>query len=43
MDVFIRVCGGEFRHLVLFDNGLFDKTFNKFVNEFCYNIFSEEG
>ena len=22
---FIRVCGGEFRHLVLFDYGLFDK------------------
>ena len=25
IDGFIRVCGSEFRHLVLFDNGLFDK------------------
>ena len=25
IDGFIRVCGREFRHLVLFDNGLFDK------------------
>ena len=26
---FIRVCGGEFRHLVLFDYGLFDKICDK--------------
>ena len=25
IDGFIRVCGSEFKHLVLFDNGLFDK------------------
>ena len=25
IDGFIKVCGSEFRHLVLFDNGLFDK------------------
>ena len=25
IDGFIRVCGGEFRYLVLFDYGLFDK------------------
>ena len=27
--VFIRVCGGEFRYLVLFDYGLFDKICDK--------------
>ena len=26
---FIRVCGGEFSHLVLFDYGLFDKMCDK--------------
>ena len=26
---FIRVCGGEFRYLVLFDHRLFDKTCDK--------------
>ena len=26
---YIRVCGGEFRYLVLFDCGLFDKTYYK--------------
>ena len=25
IDGFIRACGGEFRHLVLFDYALFDK------------------
>ena len=25
IDGFIRVCGGEFRYLVLFDHGLFDE------------------
>ena len=25
IDGFIRVCGGEFRCLLLFDNGFFDK------------------
>ena len=29
IDGFIRVCGSEFRHLVLFDNGLFDKICDK--------------
>ena len=29
IDGFIRVRGGEPTHLVLFDNGLFDKVFNK--------------
>ena len=29
MDGFIRVRGGEFRHLVLFDYGLFDKICDK--------------
>ena len=29
IDQFIRVRGGEFRHLVLFDYGLFDKICNK--------------
>ena len=30
IDGFIRVCGDEFRHLVLFDHGLFDKICDKF-------------
>ena len=29
MDEFIRAPGGEFRHLVLFDHGLFDKICDK--------------
>ena len=29
IDGFIRVCGGEFRHLVLFDHGLFDEIYDK--------------
>ena len=29
IDRFIRVRGGEFRHLVLFDHGLFDKNCDK--------------
>ena len=29
IDGFIRVCGGEFRRLVLFDYGLFDKICDK--------------
>ena len=29
IDGFIRVFGGEFRHLVLFDNGFFDKIWEK--------------
>ena len=29
IDGFIRVCGDEFRHLVLFDYGLFDKICDK--------------
>ena len=29
IDGFIRVCGGEFRYLVLFDYGLFDRTCDK--------------
>ena len=29
IDGFIRVHGGEFRTLVLFDYGLFDKIFDK--------------
>ena len=29
IDGFIRVCGSEFKHLVLFDNGLFDKICDK--------------
>ena len=29
IDGFIRVRGGEFRHLVLFDKRLFDKIFGK--------------
>ena len=29
IDGFIRVCGGEFRHLVLFDYGLFEKICDK--------------
>ena len=29
IDGFIRVCGGEFRHLVLFDHGLFDEVCDK--------------
>ena len=29
IDEFIRVCGSEFRHLVLFDYGLFDKICDK--------------
>ena len=29
IDGFIRVCGGEFRHLVLFDHGLFDEICDK--------------
>ena len=38
IDGFIRVCGSEFRHLVLFDNGLFDKIFDKIkylISEKC--------
>ena len=30
IDRFIRVRGGEFRYLVLFDHGLFDKICGKF-------------
>ena len=36
IDRFIRVCGGEFRHLSLFDYGFFDKICDKIkylVNE----------
>ena len=36
IDRFIRVCGGEFRHLLLFDYGFFDKICDKIkylVNE----------
>ena len=29
IDGFIWVCGGEFRHLVLLDYGLFDKICDK--------------
>ena len=29
IDAFIRVCGGEFRHLVLFNYGFFDKICDK--------------
>ena len=29
IDGFIRVCGGEFRYLVLFDDRLFDKICDK--------------
>ena len=29
IDGFIRVCSGEFRHLVLLDYGLFDKICDK--------------
>ena len=29
IDEFIKVCSGEFRHLVLFDYGLFDKSCDK--------------
>ena len=29
IDEFIRVCGGEFRYLVLFEYGLFDKICDK--------------
>ena len=29
IDTFIRVHGGEFRYLVLFHQGLFDKIYNK--------------
>ena len=30
-DGFIKVCGGEFRHLVLFDHELFDKICDKYL------------
>ena len=29
IDEFIKVCSGEFRHLVLFDYGLSDKSCDK--------------
>ena len=29
IDGFVRVCGGEFRHFVLLDYGLFDKICDK--------------
>ena len=29
IDGFMRVCGGKFRYLVLFDYGLFDKMFDR--------------
>ena len=35
IDGFIRVRGGEFRYLVLFDHGLFDKIFDKIKYLIC--------
>ena len=35
---FIRICGGEFRHLVLFDCGLFGTFFDKIKYLICEKI-----